>query len=206
MIKWIRILLCLPFFVGVFFSFVSCKEKRAECAKESLSGLEKVDTSLMKKSVVAYVRSYISENPKVKSFLLIPTSLFKDTSAIESLVGERCLDNRIFIIRAADGSTYKGKISTSANFPSRYFEIDGRIVFVASDNDALYLQDALKKVYQKHEMISASPLQYFIVYYTTDKVVPLRCSSWDIGANDSIKDIYYQKPRLMMDEVVEPEK
>ena len=150
----------------------SCKEEK-EPVSTLPSPMEEIDTTNIKKSLLREVRNFIDEHPKTDAFILYNLEKYKVKKGYDNTcIGCRIYFNEIYCIREAYYWHFgDGEFIVRRNYPHRYFNINGKIVFVPSNDDAFYNQKKLKTIYEKTKFIEEDrqlDKHYFLLYDLKD--------------------------------------
>jgi uncharacterized protein YnzC (UPF0291/DUF896 family) len=145
----------------------------SSCTKENklttLSSMQEVDTTCVRRSLLSEVRKYMRENSDAQCYLLKSTGMHREKPN-RGLYED--VENEIFMIVTVDkGSIAKGgEFRTSTLYPGRYFMIDGKVVFLSSDADAIMDQNRLKKDYldKVKDEGSGLKMRFLLVSYYSD--------------------------------------
>lgn len=145
----------------------------SSCTKENkltiLSSMQEVDTTCIRRSLLSEVRKYMRENSDAQCYLLKSTGMHREKPN-RGLYED--VENEIFMIVTVDkGSIAKGgEFRTSTLYPGRYFMIDGKVVFLSSDADAIMDQNRLKKDYldKVKDEGSGLKMRFLLVSYYSD--------------------------------------
>lgn len=134
-----------------------------------LSSMQEVDTTCVRRSLLSEVRKYMRENSDAQCYLLKSTGMHREKPN-RGLYED--VENEIFMIVTVDkGSIAKGgEFRTSTLYPGRYFMIDGKVVFLSSDADAIIDQNRLKKDYldKVKDEGSGLKMRFLLVSYYSD--------------------------------------
>lgn len=134
-----------------------------------LSSMQEVDTTCVRRSLLSEVRKYMRENSDAQCYLLKSTGMHREKTNRGLYEG---VENEIFMIVTVDkGSIAKGgEFRTSTLYPGRYFMIDGKVVFLSSDADAIMDQNRLKKDYldKVKDEGSGLKMRFLLVSYYSD--------------------------------------
>ena len=134
-----------------------------------LSSMQEVDTTCVRRSLLSEVRKYMRENSDAQCYLLKSTGMHREKPN-RGLYED--VENEIFMIVTVDkGSIAKGgEFRTSTLYPGRYFMIDGKVVFLSSDADAIMDQNRLKKDYldKVKDEGSGLKMRFLLVSYYSD--------------------------------------
>lgn len=145
----------------------------SSCTKENklttLSSMQEVDTTCVRRSLLSEVRKYMRENSDAQCYLLKSTGMHceKPNRGLYEDV-----ENEIFMIVTVDKASIAkgGEFRTSTLYPGRYFMIDGKVVFLSSDADAIMDQNRLKKDYldKVKDEGSGLKMRFLLVSYYSD--------------------------------------
>ena len=150
-----------------------------------------MDTLTIKKSVLRYVNSYIAKHPETDFYILKSMQWYKDNRIDENNegVGIRSVFNEIYEVACANSFSFdKGEFVLSRNYPSQYFVMGDKVVFVSSDVDALYNQKKLREEYirlVKQDVESSK--EFFLVSDLKDTTQSL--SQTEVYSSKKIKQI-----------------
>ncbi|SFG35987.1 hypothetical protein [Prevotella sp. KH2C16] len=154
--------------------FAGCGSGKTEksSASPDLSPLTLMDTAQMRPSLLRELRNYIKKFPAFKAYILAPTYLF-DWNGITSNGSN--VHNDIFFLQPARYGLFDGsEWSIGELYPSHYFMVDGKVVFVPSRSDAYLAQTPLKEVYDKFandfKGFSSVKREYLLVVHKRDSV------------------------------------
>lgn len=173
------IFICLCFAMLIF-----------SCTKENkptiLSSMQEIDTTCIRRSLLSEVRKYMRENSDAQCYLLKSTGMHREKPN-RGLYED--VENEIFMLVMVDkgGIAKGGEFRASALYPGRYFMLDGKIVFLSSDADAIMDQNRLKKDYLdkvKEDGIGLN-MRFLLVSYYSDSCVVVD----DLFVDESIKNI-----------------
>lgn len=148
----IKITALLPLFFILLLA--SCKEEKKHVPLLP-SPMEEIDTTNIKRSLLNEVKNFVNEHPTTKVFILynIPLSKYRKGYG-EGCIGCRTKFNNVYYIHeAADLHFGEGEFVIRNNYPHRYIGLNGKIVFVPSDDDRFYDQKKLKKIYDSTQLI-----------------------------------------------------
>ena len=150
----------------------SCKEEK-EPVSTLPSPMEEIDTTNIKKSLLREVRNFIDEHPKTDAFILYNIERYKVNKGYDNTcIGCRIYFNEVYCIREAYSWHFgEGEFIIRENYPHKYFDINGKIVFVPSNDDAFYNQKKLKTIYEKTKFIEEDrqlDKHYFLLYDLKD--------------------------------------
>ena len=160
--------------LAIFFVLfiASCKEEKKPISTLP-SPMEEIDTINIKKSLLQEVKNFIDEHPKTNAFILYNMLMCKKKKGDgDNCIGCRTKFNEVFcIIEAYDFHFGEGEFIIRENYPHKYFDINGKIVFVPSNDDAFYNQKKLKAIYEKTKFIEEDrqlDKHYFLLYDLKD--------------------------------------
>ena len=160
--------------LAIFFVLFLASYKEDEKLASALSSpMEEIDTTNIKKSLMQEVRNFIDEHPKTNAFILYNMLMCKKKKGDgDNCIGCRTKFNEIFCITEAyDFHFGEGEFIIRENYPHKYFDINGKIVFVPSNDDAFYDQKKLKAIYEKTKFIEEDrqlDKHYFLLYDLKD--------------------------------------
>ncbi|PTL33949.1 hypothetical protein C7120_05055 [Prevotella sp. oral taxon 376] len=162
-------------------------------ASPDLSPLTLMDTAQMRPSLLRTMRQFMAQFPAHKAFILKSTGLFKDEGMTSNGVN---VHNDIFLFCPAYQFAFDGgEWSLGDCYPSRYFVLGGKVVFVPSRSDGFMRQTPLKQAYGSivgEDMgVGVSDKHYLLVVHGKDSVRVLP-DLWD----DDIKPIVGPVPRI----------
>lgn len=190
--RYMRMYLSLALTVLLFAGCGSGKTEKSS-ASPDLSPLTLMDTAQMRPSLLRTMRQFMAQFPAHKAFILKSTGLFKDEGMTSNGVN---VHNDIFLFCPAYQFAFDGgEWSMEECYPSRYFMLDGKVVFVPSRVDGFMRQTPLKQAYDgivgKDASFSYSDMRYLLVVHGRDSVRVLP-DLWD----DDIKPIVGPVPRI----------
>jgi uncharacterized protein YnzC (UPF0291/DUF896 family) len=148
----------------------------SSCTKENkptiLSSMQEADTTCIRRSLLSEVRRYMRENSDAQCYLLKSTGMHREKPN-RGLYED--VENEIFMIVTVDKGSIAnvGEFRASSLYPGRYFMLDGKMVFLSSDADAIMDQNKLKKDYLdkvKEEGIGLN-MRFLLVSYYSDSCV-----------------------------------
>ena len=172
-----------------FVILLGCNNRQSN--ERNIIGLQKMDTLTIKKSVLRYVNSYIAKHPETDFYILKSMQWYKDNRIDENNegVGIRSVFNEIYEVACANSFSFdKGEFVLSRNYPSQYFVMGDKVVFVSSDVDALYNQKKLREEYirlVKQDVESSK--DFFLVSDLKDTTQSL--SQTEVYSSKKIKQI-----------------
>ena len=153
----------------------SCCNKTCQKPADSnpLDGLVLVDTTQMKSAFLDCIHRFIKQHPRDNAFILESGYGYEDHGVITNGVD---INNDIFIIYPAYHDAFMGgERSVDDMYPSRYFRIDDRIVFLCSRADSFTKQEKCRKAY--HQIVPDSlrvrydDLAFILVEHKGNKAV-----------------------------------
>ena len=139
------------FFVFLISLLSSCCNKTCQKPADSspLDSLVLVDTTQMKSAFLSCVHRFIKQYPKDKAFVLKCGYGYEDHGIITNI------NSDVFIIQPAYYDIFMGgERSVDDMYPSHYFKIDNRIVFLCSRSDSFMKQEKYRKAY--HQIVPDS--------------------------------------------------
>ena len=155
----------------------SCCNKTCQKPADSnpLDGLVLVDTTQMKSAFLGCIHRFIKQHPRDNAFILESGYGYEDHGVITNGVD---INNDIFIIYPAYHDAFMGgEWSVDDMYPSHYFRIDDRIVFLCSRADSFTKQEKCRKAY--HQIVPDSlrvrydDLAFILVEHKGNKVALL---------------------------------
>lgn len=132
----------------------SCCNKTCQKPADSnpLDSLVLVDTTQMKSAFLDCIHCFIKQHPRDNAFILESGYGYEDHGVITNGVD---INNDIFIIYPAYHDAFMGgEWSVDDMYPSHYFRIDDRIVFLCSRADSFTKQEKCRKAY--HQIVPDS--------------------------------------------------
>ena len=132
----------------------SCCNKTCQKPADSnpLDSLVLVDTTQMKSAFLDCIHRFIKQHPRDNAFILESGYGYEDHGVITNGVD---INNDIFIIHPAYHDAFMGgEWSVDDMYPSHYFRIDDRIVFLCSRADSFTKQEKCRKAY--HQIVPDS--------------------------------------------------
>lgn len=150
----------------------SCNEKEEKKQHALPAPMEEIDTTSIKKSLLREIKAFVVEHDSCKAFILysMKTSKMKKNQ-YNGCIGCRLIFNDIFCIHeAADLHFDSGEFTVRRNYPHRYIDINGKIIYVPSEDDSFYDQKKLKSIVDSTVMKEERPIdkRYFIIYDLKD--------------------------------------
>ena len=132
----------------------SCCNKTCQKPADSnpLDSLVLVDTTQMKSAFLDCIHRFIKQHPRDNAFILESGYGYEDHGVITNGVD---INNDVFIIHPAYHDAFMGgEWSVDDMYPSHYFRIDDRIVFLCSRADSFTKQEKCRKAY--HQIVPDS--------------------------------------------------
>lgn len=169
--RYMRMYLSLALTVLLFAGCGSGKAGKSSPSPD-LSPLMLMDTAQMRPSLLRTIRQLMGQLPARKVFILNCTYLYKYEGMTSNGVN---IHNDIFLFQPADSYAFSGgEWSIGECYPSRYFVLDGKVVFVPSRSDGFMRQTPLKQVYDsmvgKDVGFGNSNTRYLLVVHGKDSV------------------------------------
>ena len=155
----------------------SCCNKTCQKPADSnpLDGLVLVDTTQMKSAFLGCIHRFIKQHPRDNAFILESGYGYEDHGVITNGVD---INNDVFIIYPAYHDAFMGgEWSVDDMYPSHYFRIDDRIVFLCSRADSFTKQEKCRKAH--HQIVPDSlrvrydDLAFILVEHKGNKAVLL---------------------------------
>ncbi|WP_455079295.1 hypothetical protein [Prevotella melaninogenica] len=140
------------FFVFLLTLLSSCCTKTCQKTTESnaLDSLVLVDTTEMKSAFLGCIHRFIKQYPKYSTFILKCGYGYEDRGIFTNGV---YINSDVFLIYPAYYDAFMGgEWSVDDMYPSHYFKIDNRIVFLCSRSDSFMKQEKYRKAY--HQILS----------------------------------------------------
>ena len=153
----------------------SCCNKTCQKPADSnpLDSLVLVDTTQMKSAFLSCVHRFIMQYPKDKAFILKCGYGYEDHGITTNGVN---INSDVFMIQPAYYDIFMGgEWSVDDMYPSHYFRIDDRIVFLCSRADSFTKQEKCRKAY--HQIVPDSlrvrydDLAFILVEHKGNKAV-----------------------------------
>ena len=117
-----------------------------------MDSLVLVDTTQMKNALLSCIHDFVKQYPKDSTFILKAGYGYEDHGVISNGV---YINNDIFVIQPAYNDAFMGgEWSIEDMYPSHYFKVDNRIVFLCSRSDSFMKQEKYKKAY--HQIVPDS--------------------------------------------------
>lgn len=164
----------LKFLIPIFLILLlaSCNEKE-EKQHALPAPMEEIDTTSIKKSLLREIKAFVDKQDSCKTFILYSMQLYKMKKGAHNYNCIGCRDqfNELFCIRdAADLHFGEGEFTVRRNYPHKYIDINGKIVFVPSEDDSFYDQKKLKSIYESCKLIEdrTPSMKTFLVYDLKD--------------------------------------
>ena len=139
----------LSTFLFLILLLASCNEKE-EKQHALPAPMEEIDTTSMKKSLLREIKAFVDKQDPCKTFILYSMQFYKMKKGAHNYNCIGCRDqfNELFCIQEAEDFLFgKGEFIVRRNYPHKYIDLNGKIVFVSSENDAFYDQEKLKAIY-----------------------------------------------------------
>ena len=140
------------FFVFLLTLLSSCCNKTCQKTTENnaLDSLVLVDTTEMKSAFLGCIHRFIKQYPKDSTFILKCGYGYEDHGVYTNGV---YINSDVFAIHPAYYDAFiGGEWSVDDMYPSHYFKIDNRIVFLCSRSDSFMKQEKYRKAY--HQIVS----------------------------------------------------
>lgn len=135
------------FFVFLLTLLSSCCNKTCQKSTDNnpLDSLVLVDTTEMKSAFLECIHRFIKQYPKYSTFILKCGYGYEDRGIFTNGV---YINSDVFLIYPAYYDAFMGgEWSVDDMYPSHYFKIDNRIVFLCSRSDSFKKQEKYKKAY-----------------------------------------------------------
>ena len=135
------------FFVFLLTLLSSCCNKTCQKSTDNnpLDSLVLVDTTEMKSAFLGCIHRFIKQYPKDSTFILKCGYGYEDHGVYTNGV---YINSDVFVIYPAYYDAFMGgEWSVDDMYPSHYFKIDNRIVFLCSRSDSFKKQEKYKKAY-----------------------------------------------------------
>ena len=139
-------------FVFLLTLLSSCCTKTCQKTTESnaLDSLVLVDTTEMKSAFLGCIHRFIKQYPKDSTFILKCGYGYEDRGIFTDGV---YINSDVFLIYPAYYDAFMdGGWTVDDMYPSHYFKIDNRIVFLCSRSDSFMKQEKYRKAY--HQIVS----------------------------------------------------
>ena len=139
-------------FVFLLTLLSSCCTKTCQKTTESnaLDSLVLVDTTEMKSAFLGCIHRFIKQYPKDSTFILKCGYGYEDRGIFTNGV---YINSDVFLIYPAYYDAFMdGGWTVDDMYPSHYFKIDNRIVFLCSRSDSFMKQEKYRKAY--HQIVS----------------------------------------------------
>ena len=140
------------FFVFLLTLLSSCCNKTCQKLTDNnpLDSLVLVDTTQIKSAFLDCVHSFIKQYPNDKAFVLKCGYGYEDHGVYTNGV---YINSDVFLIYPAYYDAFMdGGWTVDDMYPSHYFKIDNRIVFLCSRSDSFMKQEKYRKAY--HQIVS----------------------------------------------------
>ena len=135
------------FFVFFLTLLSSCCNKTCQKSTDNnpLDSLVLVDTTEMKSAFLGCIHRFIKQYPKDSTFILRCGYGYEDHGVYTNGV---YINSDVFIIHPAYYDAFMGgEWSVDDIYPSHYFKVDNRIIFLCSRSDSFKKQEKYKKAY-----------------------------------------------------------
>lgn len=167
------------FYIFIMLLIVAnCTSRRGKTY--SSCNLQRLDTTIFKKSFLQEVHRYIKKENKFESFLICSVGFYKKDPKKEQKYKldprVRKIFNEVYVIRGANiPSVGEDGVALSRNYPSLYFILDKKRIFLCSSIDALCDQKRLKGKYNQivKEKRIYRPDYYFVVFDEFDSTITI---------------------------------
>ena len=143
-------------FILLFFFLLtllsSCCNKTCQKSTDNnpLDSLDLVDTTEMKSAFLGCIHRFIKQYPKDSTFILKCGYGYEDRGIFTNGV---YINSDVFLIYPAYYDAFMdGGWTVDDMYPSHYFKIDNRIVFLCSRSDSFMKQEKYRKAY--HQIVS----------------------------------------------------
>ena len=139
-------------FVFLLTLLSSCCTKTCQKTTESnaLDSLVLVDTTEMKSAFLGCIHRFIKQYPKDSTFILKCGYGYEDRGIFTNGV---YINSDVFLIYPAYYDAFMdGGWTVDDMYPSHYFKVDNRIVFLCSRSDSFMKQEKYRKAY--HQIVS----------------------------------------------------
>ena len=151
----------------------SCNDKEKQKQHALPAPMEEIDTTNIKKSLLREIKAFVDKQDSCKTFILYSMQLYKIKKGAHNdvCIGCRNQFNEMFCIReAADLHFARGEFAIRRNYPHRDIDINGKIVYVPSEDDSFYDQKKLKSIVDSTMSKREHPIdkRYFILYDMKD--------------------------------------
>ena len=140
------------FFVFLLTLLSSCCNKTCQKSTDNnpLDSLVLVDTTEMKSAFLGCIHRFIKQYPKDSTFILRCGYGYEDHGVYTNGV---YINSDVFLIYPAYHDAFMGgEWSVDDMYPSHYFKVDNRIVFLCSRSDSFMKQEKYRKAY--HQILS----------------------------------------------------
>ena len=139
-------------FVFLLTLLSSCCNKTCQKSTDNnpLDSLDLVDTTEMKSAFLGCIHRFIKQYPKDSTFILKCGYGYEDRGIFTNGV---YINSDVFLIYPAYYDAFMdGGWTVDDMYPSHYFKIDNRIVFLCSRSDSFMKQEKYRKAY--HQIVS----------------------------------------------------
>ena len=157
---------------------ISCKHTKETRKEDLLSAYQLVDTTHFKKSVLKGLHEYLNRHTEAKAIVLVPSLLYLKENAGKTISrdnGCRRIYNEVYFLRKADASCFgEGEFSLSRNYPTHYFKIGDKLVFLSNESDGLANQNMFRKSFEKlvdNDRGAFGETENMLVYDLKDSVI-----------------------------------
>lgn len=168
---------------------LSCNERRTFTRKYDQAKLPEymvnIDTSTMKQSFLSIVRSYTQSFPQYSTFLIVDTKFVWNPS---HSISNGPLTNSVYEIGPAYDHLFNhGEWGMYGCYPTEYFELDGKIIFLSGATAALHDQQKYSAVYSEYAIKRSKEdslqsidkyrreSEWFVVEHFADKAFKIEC-------------------------------
>ena len=142
------------FFVFLLTLLSSCCNKTCQKTTDNnpLDSLVLVDTTEMKSAFLGCIHRFIKQYPKDSTFILKCGYGYEDEDH-DIITNGVYINSDVFLIYPAYYDAFMdGGWTVDDMYPSHYFKIDNRIVFLCSRSDSFMKQEKYRKAY--HQIVS----------------------------------------------------
>ena len=144
--------------IFILFLLASCNNKE-EKQHALPAPMEEIDSTHIKKSLLREIKAFVDKQDSCKTFVLYSMQFYKMKKGAHNYNCIGCRDqfNELFCIQEAYDFLFgEGEFIVRRNYPHRYIDLNGKIVFVSSEDDAFYDQEKLKAIYNSSTFIDAN--------------------------------------------------
>ena len=148
-------------FVFLLTLLSSCCTKTCQKSTDNnpLDSLVLVDTTEMKSAFLGCIHRFIKQYPKDSTFILKCGYGYEDEDH-DIITNGVYINNDVFVIQPAYYDMFMGgEWSIDDMYPSHYFKIDNRIVFLCSRSDSFMKQEKYQKAY--NQIVSDSLREHY---------------------------------------------